>query len=116
MISIKEMSESDELERIRQQKLRQMLQQQAQQQIQQQIQEEQISAQIKLIINQILDPEARERLGNIRLARPEFARQIEILLIQLYQAGRLPERLTDAQFKEILKKLHAKKRETRIIR
>lgn len=110
------MPESDELEGIRQQRLRQMLQQQAQQQIQQQVQEEQISAQIKLIINQILDTEARERLGNIRIARPEFARQIEIFLIQLYQAGRLPKRLTDAQFKEILEKLHNKRHEPRIIR
>lgn len=107
------MSESEELEAIRQKRLMQMLQQQSQQQsqqqIQQQIQEEQIGAQIKLIIHQILEPEARERLGNIRLARPEFARQIEIFLIQLYQAGRLPKRLSDAQFKEILEKLHEKR-------
>lgn len=106
------MSDSDELERIRQKNIRQMLQQQTQQQIQ----EEQINSQIKLIITQILDPDARGRLANIRLARPEFARQIEIFLIQLYQAGRLPKMLTDAQFKEILEKLHEKRREPRIIR
>ncbi len=106
------MSDSDELERIRQKNIRQMLQQQTQQQIQ----EEQINSQIKLIITQILDPDARGRLANIRLAGPEFARQIEIFLIQLYQAGRLPKMLTDAQFKEILEKLHEKRREPKIIR
>ena len=110
------MSDSEELEGIRQRKLRQMLQQQAQQQVQQQVQEDQVSSQIKFIITQILDPEARGRLANIRLAKPEFARQIEIFLIQLYQAGRLPKMLTDVQFKEILEKLHEKKREPRIIK
>jgi len=69
---------------------------------------------IKMIINRILTPEARERLGNIRLARPEFARQIEILLIQLYQAGQLPKKLTDEKLKEILERIHSRKKETKI--
>lgn len=110
----------DELEILRQKRLRelmqQQMQQQAQQRIQQQIQEEQIAAQIKIIINQILTPEARGRLSNIRLARPEFARQIEILLIQLYQAGQLPKKLTDEKLKEILGRIHSRKKETKITR
>ncbi len=106
----------DELERLRRQRMQELMQQQSQQQIQQQIQEEQIDEQIKIIISQILTPQARERLGNIRIARPEFARQIEVFLIQLAQGGRLPSQVTDEQLKEILGKLHKKKRETKIIR
>lgn len=107
---------ANELERLRQKRLKQLMQQQIQQQVQQQLQEEQISVQIRMIMNQILTPEARSRLGNIRLARPEFAREIEILLIQLYQAGNLPKKLTDEKFKEILEKIHSRKKSTRIIK
>jgi DNA-binding TFAR19-related protein (PDSD5 family) len=49
----------------------------------------------------------------IRLARPDFARQIEILLIQLYQQGRLKS-LSDDQLKAMLAKISDTKRETKI--
>ena len=84
--------------------------------MQQQLKEQEIETQIKLIITKILTPEARERLGNIRLARPQFARQIEIFLIQLHQAGKLPQKLTDEQLKQILEKLKQGKKEFTIKR
>ena len=100
---------AEDIEELRRRRMQQLLQQQMQQQqqeaMQQQMQEAEVSSQIKFIINQILTPEARERLSNIRLARPEYARQIEILLIQLKQAGRLPKQLPDEEFKKILMKI-----------
>lgn len=97
-----------------QQLLQQQMQEQAQEQIQRQMQEEQLNLQIKLIINQILTPEARGRLGNIRIARPDFARAVEIFLIQLYQQGKLRGTLDDKQLKEILMKLKEGKKEISI--
>jgi len=108
-----------ELEELRQRRIKQLVEQQRQgqgQQLQQQMKEQEIEAQIKLIIAQILTPEARERLSNIRLARSQFARQIEIFLIQLHQAGKLPQKLTDEQLKQILEKLKQGKREFSITR
>ncbi|HDH41489.1 MAG TPA: DNA-binding protein [Candidatus Altiarchaeales archaeon] len=110
----------DDLERLRQERIRQLIEQQrvAQEQelVQQQLRKAEIEAQIRTIIKKILTPEARERLANIRIARPDFARQIEILLIQLYQTGRLPKQITDERLKEMLEKLRSKKREIRIRR
>jgi len=94
--------------------MRDQIQQQSQQQIQRALQEQQVAAQIKIIINQILEPAARDRLSNIRIANPEFARQVEILLIQLYQNGQLPQKLSDENFKRILEKIRGKKKETKI--
>lgn len=108
-----------ELEELRQRRIKQLMQQQQQAQSQQQLQhlkEQEIETQIKLIITKILTPEARERLGNIRLARPQFARQIELFLIQLHQAGKLPQKLADEQLKQILEKLKQGKREPSITR
>ena len=105
-----------ELEDIRKRRMQELLQGQMQQQtnevMQQQVQEQQINTQIKQIINKILTPEARQRLGNIRTAKPDFARNVEIFLIQLYQAGRLPKQVNDQTFKEILLKLKEGKRDT----
>ncbi|MDD5112038.1 MAG: DNA-binding protein [Candidatus Altiarchaeota archaeon] len=109
---------ADELEEIRRRRMQQLMAQQMQGQqqeaMQEQMREAEINSQIKLIIGQILSPEARERLSNIRLARPSQARQIEILLIQLKQAGRLPAQLTDKDFKEILLKITGTRREGKV--
>lgn len=76
----------------------------------------QYDAQKRLAILQILTPEARGRLANIRAAKPEFAEQLELQLIQLAQSGRLGSKITDAQLREILSKLQARKREFKIKR
>ncbi len=111
---------SDDLERLRQERIKQLMEQQrysqGQEILQQQRREEEIDAQIKIIINKILTPEARERLANIRIARPSFARQVEIFLIQLYQAGRLPKKITDEQLRDMLEKLRGRKKEINIRR
>ncbi|MFH0863445.1 MAG: DNA-binding protein [Candidatus Altiarchaeota archaeon] len=107
------MSELDELRQKRLRQLQGMQQQGSQQAFQQQIQAQQMEEQINLIMHQIMSAEARERLANIRMARPEFARQVEMLLIQLYQGGRLKQ-LTDEQFKALLTKISGSKREPKI--
>jgi programmed cell death protein 5 len=73
-------------------------------------------SQIQHILMQILEPEARERLNNIRLTRPEFAKAIEQQLVMLAQSGRLKQRITDAQLKELLKQLIPAKKDWNIRR
>jgi programmed cell death protein 5 len=76
----------------------------------------QYDMQKRAAIQQILTPEARSRLANIRAAKPEFAEKLELQLIQLVQAGRITSQLTDAQLKAILNKVVSMKRETKIRR
>ena len=73
-------------------------------------------AQKRAAIMQILTPEARSRLANIRAAKPEFAEALELQLIQLAQSGRLGSKITDGQLKEILSQLQTRKREIKIRR
>ena len=65
---------------------------------------------------QILTPEARSRLANLRLTRPDYVNQIELQLIQLAQAGRIASKITDEQLKELLRKLAGQKKEINITR
>lgn len=100
----------------------QELQQQAAQQAQQQPQDAQaqeqmrreLDAQKRQALLQILTPEARSRLANLRLTKPEFVDQIELQLIQLAQMGRVKSKITDEQLKELLRKLAGQKRDINI--
>ncbi|HDM22680.1 MAG TPA: DNA-binding protein [Methanomicrobia archaeon] len=70
----------------------------------------------QLILRQILTNEARNRLVRIKMARPEFAEQVEMQLIQLAQTGKLQKKLTDEDLKVILRSLQEKKPKYRIMR
>ena len=95
-------------------------QQQAQQQqvaqMQQQEAQAQFEAQKKQILGQIMTPEARNRLANLKLTKPELVNQIEIQLIQSAQAGSLRGKVTDEQLKVLLRQIAGQKREIKITR
>lgn len=62
------------------------------------------------VLRQILTPEARSRLTNIRMVRPELAEQLETQLIQLAQLGRLKVPVTDEELKEVLRNIQMRTR------
>jgi len=94
------MASEEELEKLRARRMAQIQSQQQQQQEVDRAQQE-ADAQKQNILRKILTPEARQRLQNVRLVRPEFAQQLELQLIQLVQAGRVQIPIDD----ELLKKL-----------
>lgn len=76
----------------------------------------QYEAQKQAALKLILTPEARQRLTNIRMVKPEFAEQIETQLIQLAQTGRIKVPIGDDQLKEALGRLQSQRKEIRIRR
>jgi len=109
------MSEEDELDEIRRRKLLALQQRLAGDQRQEQA-EEQLELQKQALLRKILSAEARQRLTNLKMVRPEFTEQIELQLIQLAQQGKLPIPLSDKQLKQILVQLQSRKREMKIRR
>ena len=77
-------------------------------------QKAEIDAQKAMILRQILTPQARDRLANIKIARPEFAESLENQLITLATRSNIKKPLTEEQLIDILKKLQAGKRESTI--
>jgi len=109
------MQEDGEIEELRKRKVQELQSQYQEQQRQAELRR-QFEVQKRAAMLQILTPEARARLANIRAVKPEFAEQLEIQLIQLAQSGRIGSKITDAQLKEILDKLQSRKREIKIRR
>jgi programmed cell death protein 5 len=115
----------DELDALRKKKLAE-LQAQAQEEEARKEQLAQAEAQIKEIlgkiltpdarVGKILTPDARARLSNIKMAKPEYAAQVELLLIQLAQSGQIKAQITDAQLKALLAKMTKPKKEFKIRR
>ncbi|UYP44878.1 DNA-binding protein [Candidatus Lokiarchaeum ossiferum] len=114
------MSEDEELRKLREQRMIEMQQQQAQQAQQSQAAAQQnamLQAQKQAILGKILSSEARARLANIRLARSDFAENLELQLIQAYQSGALGNQipLPDEKLKALLIQLQqSQKRERKI--
>jgi programmed cell death protein 5 len=105
----------EELEQLRRKRLSALQRQVSDEQRSAQM-EQQMEQQKQALLRNILSPEARQRLTNLKMVKPEFTDQLELQLIQLAQQGKIPIPLADEQLKKILAQLQSRKRETTIRR
>ncbi|MEM2110129.1 MAG: DNA-binding protein [Candidatus Odinarchaeota archaeon] len=108
----------EELETIRKRKLL-SLQQQAEAAALKEEEQAEYERQKVEVLRKILSPEARSRLTNIKMVKPQIAEQIELQLINLAQTGQLTRAgirvpISDEEFKMILSRIQAKKRDINI--
>lgn len=64
----------------------------------------------------LLDSDARQRLMNIRIVKPELAAAVENYLISAASTGRLNRALTDEELKRLLISLQQPKKDFKINR
>ena len=105
----------EELESLRKRRMLELQQRMVEEQKQAQAQQ-QLEGQKQALLRRILTPEARSRLTNLTIVKPEFTQQLELQLIQLAQSGRINLPITDEQLKELLVKLQSGKRDYTIRR
>ncbi|MBI4019796.1 MAG: hypothetical protein HY367_00565 [Candidatus Aenigmarchaeota archaeon] len=72
-------------------------------------QAQQLEEMKKKLLGQMLTKEAFERLARVRVANPSMAAQAELYLLQLFQAGKIREKVTDDKLKSVLQVLTQKK-------
>ena len=78
--------------------------------------EDEINAQKEVLLKQILSSEARLRLNNVKMVKPELANMVENYLLGLASQGRSPGQITDNQLKQILLSAQQPKRDFKINR
>jgi len=68
------------------------------------------------VLQVVLDPEARQRLMNIRLVKPDLAAAVENYLINAASSGRINRPLTDEELKQLLIRIQQPKKDFKIER
>ncbi|MBR9707668.1 MAG: hypothetical protein GOV15_04495 [Candidatus Diapherotrites archaeon] len=109
----------DELEALRQKRLKEMQAQMGVQQStleQEDAQHAQALQQLESIALSALSTEARSRLNNIKLAEPQKYLQLLQLIVYATKGGQVQGKISDEQLKQLLMKIKESKREIKIIR
>ena len=78
--------------------------------------QEDLTAQKEQMLKQILAPEARLRLNNIKMVKPELSNLVEQYLIGMATQGKIHSPLSDDQLKQILLSIQQPKRDFKINR
>ena len=78
--------------------------------------EDQINAQKDMLLKQLLTSEARLRLNNVKMVKPDLANMVENYLLGLASQGKSPGQITDDQLKQILLSAQQPKKDFKINR
>ncbi|MFP3872150.1 MAG: DNA-binding protein [Candidatus Natronoplasma sp.] len=109
------MADKEELEKIKEKKMQEIKESQQAEDSRKEA-EEKMEAQKKALLRQVMTSDARERLGRVRVARPQLAEKIESQIIALAQRGATKGKIDDKTLKELLKKISGEKKEINIRR
>jgi len=102
-------SDDDELEAIKQRRLLELRKRMEEEQRRKRMEEEQ-EAQKLAILRAIMEPNALDRLNNLKLVKPDLAKIAEETIIRLVQMGRLNTPVTEDVVKNILIELDNRSR------
>ena len=76
----------------------------------------QIKAQKEIMLKQVLSGDARLRLNNVRMVKPELADLVENYILNLSVQGKISGQISDEQLKQILSSAQQPKRDFKINR
>jgi len=68
------------------------------------------------LLRMALTSEARQRLANVKMVKPELAASVEEYVIQVASSGKLKNVIDDEQVKQMLQSLQGQKRDIKIRR
>ncbi len=104
------MSYDEELEAILERQYQELLRRREELERRKRLQQLAEEAKKQEILRLILTPEARERLANLRLVRPDLAKIVEDHLVALALQGRINRQITEDELKTILAEVYERTR------
>ena len=108
------MNEIDEIKRRKIEELQRKILEKQNSELKEQIELNQQIEMLENIAKQYLSKEAISRYGNLKAAHPDVA--IQAIAVIAQAAGQIKERISDEQFKNILKQMQKPKKEFKILR
>ena len=76
----------------------------------------QLKAQKEMMLKQVLSGDARLRLNNVRMVKPDLAELVENYILNLSVQGKISGQISDDQLKQILSSAQQPKRDFKINR
>jgi len=76
----------------------------------------QLKAQKEIMLKQVLSADARLRLNNVRMVKPDLADLVENYILNLSVQGKISGQISDEQLKQILSSTQQPKRDFKINR
>ena len=76
----------------------------------------QLKAQKEIMLKQVLSGDARLRLNNVRMVKPDLADLVENYILNLTVQGKISGQISDEQLKQILSSAQQPKRDFKINR
>ena len=76
----------------------------------------QLKAQKEMMLKQVLSGDARLRLNNVRIVKPDLADLVENYILNLSVQGKISGHISDEQLKQILSSAQQPKRDFKINR
>ena len=76
----------------------------------------QLKAQKEIMLKQVLSGDARLRLNNVRMVKPDLAELVENYILNLSVQGKISGQISDEQLKQILSSDQQPKRDFKINR
>ena len=73
--------------------------------------EAQLNAQKEILLKQFLSSDARLRLNNVRMVKPDLANLVENYILNLASQGKFSGQISDEQLKQILSSTQQPKRD-----
>ena len=73
--------------------------------------EAQLNAQKEILLKQFLSTDARLRLNNVRMVKPDLASMVENYILNLASQGKFSGQISDEQLKQILSSTQQPKRD-----
>ena len=71
----------------------------------------QLKAQKEMVLKQVLSSDARLRLNNVRMVKPDLADLVENYILNLSVQGKISGQISDEQLKQILSSAQQPKRD-----
>lgn len=69
---------------------------------------------VNSMLSQLLNQDARARLNSIALVKPDQAKQVEGMLINMARSGQISEKMTEKQLVQVLEQISEKKQRTTV--